>query len=51
MEEFSLKESVGESKPAIKKRSIKTKITYVLLVIIVLIACYLLGYFIGTLLG
>lgn len=48
MEEFNLKESVGDSKPALKKECSKKKILIIILAVIVLIVCYLVGYIIGT---
>ena len=51
MEEFNLKETVGDSKPAVKKDGSKKKIILIILVVIGLIGCYLVGYIIGTNLG
>lgn len=48
MEEFNLKESVGDSKPALKKECSKKKILLIILAVIGLIGCYLVGYIIGT---
>lgn len=51
MEEFNLKESVGDSKPTLKNNGSKKKIIIIILVVIGLIGCYLVGYIIGTNLG
>ena len=51
MEEFNLKETVGDSKPAVKNNGSKKKIILIILVVIGLIGCYLVGYIIGTNLG
>ena len=51
MEEFNLKESVGDSKPTLKNNGSKKKFILIILVVIGLIGCYLVGYIIGTNLG